>query len=324
MPTANDLLTAVASFMGRERSTFIKNGHDVLLQAANNARLYAERMIDFELSRKMVDVPNVSLSTGGDLDDAVLHDNPSTPVNVKKIIRPFVTFAGQTNTFPIAFYSRNSWLRRVQRNWERIRPIDPAIFFSPANKSIEWWTQEYFGIIQQFACMQSARKIYLVPADEKAVGAETITMYFDVYAWLPNYGETEFNGTATATTTNKLIDSAADFIDEGAHVGMVVRNTDNQTEAVVLAVEDTNTLLLNADIFATDENYRIMVANETDFLLESCFDWLLYRCVFELNFFVKEDERVGLSTQLMTDAWNAMRAWNENLISQSVDDSDLA
>src|SRR2546421_12229410 len=105
MPSANDLMTSVASFMGRERSTFIRNGFDVLLQACNNARLYAERMVDFELSRVSVEVPNVSLTDGGSLDNAVLHTDHSTPVNVKKIKKAFTTFVGNVNTFPIAFYS---------------------------------------------------------------------------------------------------------------------------------------------------------------------------------------------------------------------------
>jgi len=87
--SANDLVTAVASFMGRERSTFIRNGFDVLLQACNNARLYAERQIDFELSRVSIAIPNVSLANGGSLDDAVLFSDLSTPVSVKKIKKMF-------------------------------------------------------------------------------------------------------------------------------------------------------------------------------------------------------------------------------------------
>src|SRR6267143_3863619 len=122
--TANDLMTATASFMGRERSTFIRNGFDVLLQACNNARLYAERMIDFELSRVSVEVPNVSLTDGASLDAAVLISDHSTQVNVKKIKKAFVAFVGNTNTFPVAFYSRDKWLRRVQRNFERLGPVD--------------------------------------------------------------------------------------------------------------------------------------------------------------------------------------------------------
>jgi len=281
-------------------------------------------MVDFELSRVMIDVPNVSLSTGGSLDDALLHDDGVTPINVKKIIKAFVTFAGETNTFPIAFYSRNSWLRRVQRNWERIRPIDPAIFFSPANKNIEWWTQEYFGIVQQFAAIQMARRVYLVPADEKAVGAQTITMYFDVYQWLPPYGQEPVIGVASSTVVGKLVNTVGDFVNQDVKIGMVVSNTTTGASATITAIENGTTLDLNANIFASGDGYSILTADEQDFLLESCFDWLLYRSVYELNWFLKEDERVNVSRDLMGDAWNAMRAWNENLISQGTDDTDLS
>ncbi len=318
--TANDLMTATASFMGRERSTFIRNGFDCLLQATNNARLYAERMVDFELSRVSVEVPNVSLTDGGSLDSAVLHSDHTTPVNVKKIKKAFITFPNNSNTFPVSFYSRDKWLRRVQRNWERLRPIDPAVF---ANKNVEWWSSDFFGSVQQFAVVQMARKVYLTPADERIFNSPNVTLYFDVLQWLPLYGKTTLIGSTTSTTASKLVASAAHFVTDGVHIGMVVRNTTTGAEAIVAAVESETSLLLNSNIFASGNAYSIPVAKESDFLLDACFDWLLYRSVWELNFMLKEDERVQLSQTLITDAWNALRCWNENLLLQSVDDSDL-
>ena len=63
--------------------------------------------------------------------------------------------------------------------------------------------------------------------------------------------------------------------------------------------------------------------SETDFLLDYSFDWLMYRTIFELNFYLKEDERVQLSTGLVKEAWDAMVIWNNELIAANVDTTDL-
>lgn len=316
MPNANDLMTAVASFMGRERSTFIRNGFDVLLQSCNNARLYAERFIDFELSRVSARINNVSLLNGASLDDAVLASDNSTPVSVKKIRKCFIQFSGQSNPLPISFYSRDAWLRRVQKNWERLGPLEWPVL---RDKTIE----QMAGLLQQFAVIQMGRQVYLTPASKDAVG-ETFSLFFDVLQWLPAYGQEEVIGTTSSSVAGKLVNTVGDFITNQVKIGSVVRNTTDGTSATIAAVESGTTLLLNADIFTSGEGYSILTADEEDYLLESAFDWLLYRAVWELNFYVKEDERVQISRDLINDAWQALRAWNENLISMSTDDSDLS
>jgi hypothetical protein len=310
---ANDLMTAVASYIGRERSTFIRNGFDVLLQSCNNARLYAERMIDFELSRVSVAIPNVSLSDGGSLDDAVLFSDLSTPVSVKKIKKCFVAVLNSTTPFPVSFYSRDKWLRRVQRLWER---NNPGLYVTPSS------AQDYLNYAQEPAVIQMGRQVNLVPADARAFG-DTVTLYFDVLQWLPQYGQEAVLGVASSTTAGKLVNTVGDFVNQAVKIGMVVQNVTDGTSATIAAVESGTTLLLNADIFVSGESYSILTADESDFLLDVAFDWMLYRSIWELNFFVKEDERTQLSSVLIADAWNALRSYNENLISQSVDDVDL-
>lgn len=287
----------------------------MLLQACNNARLYAERMIDFELSRVSVRVNNVSLLDGASLDDAVLASDNSTPVSVKKIKKAFIQFTGNSNTLPISFYSRDKWLRRVQKNWERLGPLEWPVL---RDQTLE----QCLGLIQQFAVVQMGKQIYLTPASRDSVG-ETFTLFFDVLQWLPSYGQEEVIGTATSTVAGKLTSTVGDFVNQGVKIGYVVRNTTDGTSATIIAIESATTLLLNADIFTSGETYSILVVDEEDFLLESAFDWLLYRAVWELNFFVKDDERVQIARDLINEAWQAIRGWNENLISQSTDDSDM-
>jgi len=213
----------------------------------------------------------------------------------------------------VNFYSRDKWLRRVQRLWER---NNPGLYVTPNN------AQDYLNCAQEPAVIQMGRQVYLVPADAKAFG-DTVTLYLDVLQWLPPYGKEAVLGVASSTSAGKLVNSVGDFINQAVKIGMVAQNTTDGTSATISAIESGTTLVLNADIFVSGESYSILTADEEDYLLESAFDWLLYRAVWELNFFVKEDERVQLSQTLIADAWNALRAWNENLISQSTDDTDL-
>jgi hypothetical protein len=105
---------------------------------------------------------------------------------------------------------------------------------------------------------------------------------------------------------------------------MTVQNTTQSTSARVVAVESQNQLRLSGNIFDAGENYFINVPNENDFLLDNCFDWLMYRAIWELNFFLKEDERVNIDRDLINESWQAVQSWNENLINLATDNSDLA
>jgi len=64
-------------------------------------------------------------------------------------------------------------------------------------------------------------------------------------------------GTTDATTADKLVDSAADFVTDGVSAGMVIYNTTDGTYAVVTAVDDLNTLSVSNDVFVSGEGYQI-------------------------------------------------------------------
>jgi len=67
--------------------------------------------------------------------------------------------------------------------------------------------------------------------------------------------ETDTSGTATATTSDKLVDSAASF---GATlVNKVVYNVTDSTFATITAVDSSTTLTVDSDIFASGEAYQI-------------------------------------------------------------------
>ena len=77
------------------------------------------------------------------------------------------------------------------------------------------------------------------------------------------------SGTATSTTTNKLIDATANFITEGVSIGDLVRNTTAGTSATVSAIDSATQLTLSADIFpSAADAYTIESPNDTGSLLK--------------------------------------------------------
>ncbi len=308
MATSGDLMMAVAGFLHRKPSDFVVGGWDNLLQAANNARKQAERLVDFELARVSATIASVSLTNGGDLSTAVLYGT-ATPVSVRKIKRAFLQFTDLTGTFPISIMSRDRWLDRQQRRYERALPTDhvDALRLTGAPLTL----------------VQQGEIVQVVPADSAALGGETFPLYLDVYKWLPEYGTTAITGSATSTTANKLVASAATFITSAVKIGAVVRNTTTGASALVTAVDSQTQLTLNADIFVSGNAFSILRANETDFLLTNCFDWLMYAAIQELNAFLKEDERVALAEKVTQRAWEGMVRWNGNYISAETENTAL-
>jgi hypothetical protein len=53
--------------------------------------------------------------------------------------------------------------------------------------------------------------------------------------------------------------------------------------------------------------------SDTDFLTEHASTWLIYSSLGHLNFYLKEDQRVQLSTAILSTAWQAVITWNETL-----------
>ncbi len=243
--TVNQLKVAVAGFMQRKLSDFSRTDTgttvDLLLLACNNARLYAERKIDFELSRVDVQVTGVTLTGGGDLVNAKLVSNGTTAVSVKKIVTPYLANLNN-DTYPVDLFDRKTWDMKMKRRFALAMPHDVT---RPDQSFPVQLTNAPFSIIQV------GTKVFVAPKDDKQFAA-TFTLYFDVVKWLTPY---------TAGTEN-------------------------------------------------------------DFLLDNCFDWMMFYCIYQLNFFLKEDERVQLSEKVLNDTFDAMVKWNTELIA-SMNDSTM-
>jgi len=75
---------------------------------------------------------------------------------------------------------------------------------------------------------------------------------------IPNPGVQQISGTTDGTTTDKLVDSGADFT--GVVIGDIVYNTTDNTVATVTAIDSTTILELSANIMASGEAYIVFLA----------------------------------------------------------------
>jgi hypothetical protein len=68
---------------------------------------------------------------------------------------------------------------------------------------------------------------------------------------------------------------------------------------------------------------RLTRDEHSNFLFEYGFDFLMYRSIYELNFFIKEDERFSVSTKMLNDAWASLTAWDVSLVSPTETEIEL-
>lgn len=68
---------------------------------------------------------------------------------------------------------------------------------------------------------------------------------------------------------------------------------------------------------------RLTKGEDTNFLFTYAFDWLMYRSILELNFFIKEEERFPVTQRMLDDAWNTVVAWDANLVSITETETEL-
>lgn len=307
MPTYTQLRDKVAAYMHRPADIFNFNGQDMLLQAVNNSKNFAQRVLDFELSKVFTQLPNVSPVNGADLAGLLIF-NTATPVVAKSLEQAFM---GDTaNQFPVDFVSRNAYVNRLRRireqSYQRDNQIDTIANVTGIGNMV----------------VQVGTIIFFVPSSGSGTSQ---TIYFDAIKWLPDFATTALTGTTTSTVAGKLVDSGKTFITTGVRIGDVVQNTVSGAFATVTAVDSQTTLTLSADIIITGQTYSIAYVDgaQTNFLLDYCFDYMMFRTIYELNFYLKEDSRVELSDKLMESIWENVQKWNETIIGNSVNDGNL-
>lgn len=95
--------------------------------------------------------------------------------------------------------------------------------------------------------LQASRALAVVPSD--TIGT-------------PNVASGYKTSTATATTANKLVDSAGLFTTIGVAVGHILINSTDGTIATVTAIDSATQLSISANIMASGEAYTLYYETE--------------------------------------------------------------
>lgn len=298
--TISDFKEVVASYINREASSLDVGSLiavDKLLLAANNAKLYAQRRRRFQKTQIAVTL-SVNVTTGGDLSTAV-EAGTSNPVVINSIEQAYVLSTGGAY-YPIEFLDKG----RINLS---IKALTGGLF-NPVPPSTFAYAQKLY---------RQGDSVQLWPW--VTGGANNVSIGLDVYQFMQPYGVT-YTGSATSGDVDDLIDVAGDYINRGIRIGNIVIKTSTGERALVTGVTATVLTLTVPGLFpAGGETYSVSSGVDTDFFLDNCTDWMLYRSIQELNLFLKEDQRVVISAGMMKDAWDSVMDWDSTLSASSKD-----
>ena len=176
------LKSSIAAFLDKSTTDFSINGVDLLLQAVNNAKRWAQSNYDFEYARIQATLV-VNTTTGGLLSAVV--DTGSNPVVVKKIESAY--FPVGTSTVPIQFYAKKNMIAELRRRYDQ-----PAYGLEAGSTP---YVQGYSEItlsgfntgIMVPALVQHGGTLFLYPDVSDLVSSSTVTVSLDVIKWMPDY-----------------------------------------------------------------------------------------------------------------------------------------
>lgn len=186
MANVTDLKNAIASYLTRNLADFVAVGsRDILLQAINNAKNYAQRAADFEYARVYTKVLNVVPADGGNLDNAVLYSS-GTAVKLKSAEHGFVALTSG-GEYPVAIISRASYNDRLKRLYANVTSSQDAESMQPSINP----TDQFYVF--------SGRTFYLYPKP-----SANYTAYFDGIEWIQDW--------STGSETSFLLDYCFDYL----------------------------------------------------------------------------------------------------------------
>lgn len=260
--------------MSRKESDFVIDGKDVLGQAINNAKDYCQRLIDFEYAWTQVKFDGQTYDATKGFSIDEGRNQNGSLVRVKNFKQAYLVQDGQATAVPIYTVEMAYNLKRRSTDGKPIVVL--------------------FG-----------RSFFVEPPPKSA-----FEIVFDCVEWIPDFKH--IKGHSTMELEQRLFDPEAEF-NKHAQAGDVVFNAVTGASSLVLAVESATTLLLHAHIF-NDPPQAYTLGTASSFLLDYCFDFLLARSVYELNFFLKEDQRVGISAAHLDAVWQNVVAWNATIV----------
>lgn len=294
MRTYNQLFPELAAYMRREEHTFLIAGNNILQRAVNNARDYAQRSLLFHRAFTFGEI-TLTGDAVHPLSD-VTHYLTRNKIALRSIVRAAVVDA-EGNTAPIPIWSYEHAHDLAGRDLET---------------AASW----------PYRLLVLGSSVTLFPAPSAGT---SVTVRLWGPQWLPEVSRlATLPGTvSSAGTVNNLTVSGMASL--GVSAGDLAFNVTRNIGATILSASDS-ALTLSSHIFPTNgETYIIYYfgAPRNDFLVENMYDFLLFRSIFELNLFLKEDQRVGITAEVLQDVWRNVVGWNETVVLNSTEHSNL-
>lgn len=126
----------------------------------------------------------------------------------------------------------------------------------------------------------------------------------------------KYNGLPNAT------DNAADY--EGPRIPLSIvqyGTTVYLSTTSPAVVGSSSTINLRFDAVRWFDDYT--APDDTDFFLDYCFDFMTFRSVYQLNLYLKEDQRVPIAKSVLDDSWDSVVRWDSSLLFNATNDNDL-
>jgi hypothetical protein len=98
-------------------------------------------------------------------------------------------------------------------------------------------------------------------------------------------------------------------------------NTVYLTPADTSALGGSDPITVRFDIIKFLPDYSADA--DTDFLLQRCENFMLLRSAYQLNFFLKDDQRINISEAVLNSAWHSVVVWDSTLVTSNSADADL-
>lgn len=316
MPTHKtlfDLQDAIAGYLNRQPSTFVTGGKDNLLRSINNAKDYVQRAIDFELAKVSILVRHVDLLHGGSLKHAVLFEHPEYGApwpppwdtdGVGGLPRPeFPNEQTPDGCFPsqwqpwICQCGCHRHVSECNRGWQLLetswRTYSPVFRDKPVD--VKRVLRGYLPFINN----SGVAPIGIISKQEWASRRKRLSDEFT------SLRLNEAKAMLAATGFAIVLDGTRFFIDPQS--------------PQVFGGQAVMNVYFDAIRWLEDFDPLKGCQEHLQFLLDYCFDILLYRSLAELNIFLKEDERVVITKTAWDEAWRNVVLWNATTEGNTVD-----
>lgn len=187
--------------------------------------------------------------------------------------------------------------------------INNAIIYAQRKCDFEWNK----GVVS-IACNPTGHIASALDLDSKAVKLKKIIKAFG----LQNPGLDTNKSLPYLSRTGRIADETLRSQNHCCNTDAVVVH-DGQNVYITPRPEGEHTLYF----YAIKWMPRLVKEQDTNFLLDYGFDFIMYRSIIELNFFIKEDERFQVSSTMVADSWNSLIAWDASLISPTETEIEL-